>query len=701
MSSSWLVQELYYINKYQKNQQFLLEKGTSSVSSSSLKEDTKSKKKSKKRVLQDNEDFDDADNIPHSKDILEHYHQNKMNENSKENSNEGILLGDDDTTRFEISDIYSKKTILELFPPEDEKQEQEWKEELSEQYKRIKQLFSNLNKEEKDAISKKNKKKKNKRKKREENDEDAKESETLSTSHQQLENFDLLLFKQQGSIESERPLFFEQFATLMNNPLFHDVVFRVIETEEVIYAHKTILQLRSEYFRTLFTSGMKESEVQIPEIEIDLPKDIFMILLEFIYTGKMKVNPKNAINVLAAANQFSLGDAKELLSNYFKTCLDPATVCYIIEEANFYHAKDLFLFCMQYIVNNASKVFTKENLKYLSTETFRKILHTQALSIEEYPLFLACVEWAKVRSELEKEQAQKQYDAEDIDEEDEPATKTWQEYFAEIVDLIRFSAMEAKTLRDSIEQNKQFKKVVPMRTLLDAYKSMVLQSELSNKNGPRNGSIVFKFDETSIPNDTTLSKNRLKATCNAAVTNTLLGNIALQNGRMYYFEFKVESAMDPNDIMIGVCDKSVYDKYSFLSHNARGYAYYGYNGAAYHNSVEKTYATAYKAGDVIGVLADLKKGNISFTKNGKNLGVAFTGVKGPLYPAVSLYNTSDSVSIVNRHSYIKGEEDEVDDFPLSDTEEQDEKEEQQSKSSTPVAPSTLDADNDIGLNLFD
>ena len=50
-----------------------------------------------------------------------------------------------------------------------------------------------------------------------------------------------------------------------------------------------------------------------------------------------------------------------------------------------------------------------------------------------------------------------------------------------------------------------------------------------------------------------------------------------------------------------------------------------------------------ETGDVILCHVDFDEGTISFTKNGKNLGVAFRNVKGPLYPAVCMTGTKAKV----------------------------------------------------------
>jgi len=60
----------------------------------------------------------------------------------------------------------------------------------------------------------------------------------------------------------------------------------------------------------------------------------------------------------------------------------------------------------------------------------------------------------------------------------------------------------------------------------------------------------------------------------------------------------------------------------------------GYKSSA--NTSQTSYGTACKTGDVIRVRLDLDKRTIEFFQNGRNLGVAFTDVSGPVRPAVSL-----------------------------------------------------------------
>ena len=59
--------------------------------------------------------------------------------------------------------------------------------------------------------------------------------------------------------------------------------------------------------------------------------------------------------------------------------------------------------------------------------------------------------------------------------------------------------------------------------------------------------------------------------------------------------------------------------------------------AIWHNKGKvRSYGELFKEGDVIGVRLDLDAGNLSFTRNGKMLGVAVEGLSGELFPAFSM-----------------------------------------------------------------
>jgi len=82
--------------------------------------------------------------------------------------------------------------------------------------------------------------------------------------------------------------FVDQFKLLLFSESHSDIRFYFKATDEYIYAHKAVLSARSQYFNAMFRreSGMKESKNNIIEIH-DYTKDIFSLMLEFIYSNRI------------------------------------------------------------------------------------------------------------------------------------------------------------------------------------------------------------------------------------------------------------------------------------------------------------------------------------------------------------------------------------------------------------------------------
>jgi len=100
--------------------------------------------------------------------------------------------------------------------------------------------------------------------------------------------------------------------SLLDNPEDSDFKF-IVENGgrvEEIPAHKLLLVARSDYFRALFKSGMKESLAK--EIKIEEDPALVKDLLKYIYTG---LPPKNldeiAIGLLPLADKYQVNDLRE------------------------------------------------------------------------------------------------------------------------------------------------------------------------------------------------------------------------------------------------------------------------------------------------------------------------------------------------------------------------------------------------------
>ncbi len=90
----------------------------------------------------------------------------------------------------------------------------------------------------------------------------------------------------------------EDLIPALNQKTFSDITLLI--DEKLIYAHKVVLASRSTFFEAMFSHEFKESEGEI-KIE-DVSYDLFMNLLEFMYSDAMKINLKTVFDVLSLAD---------------------------------------------------------------------------------------------------------------------------------------------------------------------------------------------------------------------------------------------------------------------------------------------------------------------------------------------------------------------------------------------------------------
>lgn len=106
---------------------------------------------------------------------------------------------------------------------------------------------------------------------------------------------------------------------------------------------------------------------------------------------------------------------------------------------------------------------------------------------------------------------------------------------------------------------------------------------------------------------------------------------------MYYFEVGIADQGETGRIGIGLCDRSVKLE-KMPGWESGSYAYHGDDGMLFRQTgiAGTTYGPKYGSDDIIGCCWDLVDNTVLFTKNGKNLGVAFSNLSGTLYPTVGM-----------------------------------------------------------------
>ncbi|CAH2208923.1 jg18153, partial [Pararge aegeria aegeria] len=88
---------------------------------------------------------------------------------------------------------------------------------------------------------------------------------------------------------------------MRSHHMLTDVVLEV--GNELFHVHKVVLAAGSPYFKAMFTSGLKESEMSRVRLQGVCPSAMAW-LVYFMYTGKVRITEVTVCQLLPAATMF-------------------------------------------------------------------------------------------------------------------------------------------------------------------------------------------------------------------------------------------------------------------------------------------------------------------------------------------------------------------------------------------------------------
>jgi len=139
------------------------------------------------------------------------------------------------------------------------------------------------------------------------------------------------------------------------------------------------------------------------------------------------------------------------------------------------------------------------------------------------------------------------------------------------------------------------------------------------------------WDSANKDADVTLSNgDNTASVVSAGSSRGAVRGASFNGSGLHYFEVTLDAG---NEMLIGLGNSSATITDSYPGANTNSWGYYSVNGQKYTNATNTAYGESWTAGgDKIGCLYDATAGEISFYKNGRFQGVAFTGISGDLYP---------------------------------------------------------------------
>ncbi|XP_038616305.1 BTB/POZ domain-containing protein 19 [Tachyglossus aculeatus] len=190
---------------------------------------------------------------------------------------------------------------------------------------------------------------------------------------------------------------------LLNSPRFSDVTFLVGKERQEVFAHRCLLASRCEFFGGLLEQkppapagrGPPRGE---PVVLDQVRPEVFLAVLEFLYTNSVPLNSHTALEVLTSAVEYGLKELRELCVDFVAESLDVELVCDALQVAVTFGLPVLQERCVGFIENHTQDVLGTRAFHELSAPALLPVLHSDRLDVDEAELIAATGRWAHVSS---------------------------------------------------------------------------------------------------------------------------------------------------------------------------------------------------------------------------------------------------------------------------------------------------------------
>uniref|UniRef100_A0A4W4FRS7 BTB domain-containing protein n=1 Tax=Electrophorus electricus TaxID=8005 RepID=A0A4W4FRS7_ELEEL len=146
-------------------------------------------------------------------------------------------------------------------------------------------------------------------------------------------------------------------------------------------AHRVILAAGGDYFRALLCGGLRECEQEVVRIQ-GIAAWVLWSLLDFIYSGQLKLGWQNVWDLTEAALQFQLQGALTLCLNFLQEHLDNTSCLDVLSLAETYGLQQLGLVAENFVLAHFQRISEGEKFKDLSCHLLEHLIEKDTLSAE-------------------------------------------------------------------------------------------------------------------------------------------------------------------------------------------------------------------------------------------------------------------------------------------------------------------------------
>lgn len=142
--------------------------------------------------------------------------------------------------------------------------------------------------------------------------------------------------------------------------------------------HRAILSARSEYFKSMFASGMSESSAATIEL-YDVSHEVFRAVVRFLYTDTLPPSGEALVlPLLKEAQKMNLERLSRVCQRMLEARLDKTNAAALLEHADRHGAVPLRHACLRYMLSHFSSVSTTDGFLQLREDLLREVLTRRA-----------------------------------------------------------------------------------------------------------------------------------------------------------------------------------------------------------------------------------------------------------------------------------------------------------------------------------
>lgn len=134
-----------------------------------------------------------------------------------------------------------------------------------------------------------------------------------------------------------------------------------------------------------------KDEIVLPDVD----SDSFKIMLKYLYTDELQIEPDSVMSTLYAAKKYAVVNLEKECVDFLKCNLRADNAFMLLEQALMFDETALTELCLNLIDKNTSEAFSSDCFLDIGVQTLVMVLKRDSLGIREFNLLKYLLKWAQ------------------------------------------------------------------------------------------------------------------------------------------------------------------------------------------------------------------------------------------------------------------------------------------------------------------